>query len=178
LRTLIDLGSDYFEYWCYIEVPYLTDEGLSLFINHLEFDQLNEMIWRKIIDRLNGDRDFKLTSRRYVHDSVFGFDSMIVKDYPTIFSEFRQRKWNLLYRGSRDGFAAASFHSKCDHKSNTLTLIETTKGFSFGGFTPIPWDSNSGYKYDSPRRIHAILIRALVPFLGVAPTFAVIAAAR
>jgi hypothetical protein len=29
-----------------------------------------------------------------------------------------------------------------------VTLIATTKGFIFGGFTPIPWDSSNGYKSD------------------------------
>jgi hypothetical protein len=34
-----------------------------------------------------------------------------------------------------------------------LTLIETTKGFQFGGFTPLVWDSTtSGYKSDSSQQ--------------------------
>jgi hypothetical protein len=31
LQTLIDLGSDYFEYWIYIEIPFLSTEGISQF---------------------------------------------------------------------------------------------------------------------------------------------------
>jgi hypothetical protein len=54
----------------------------------------------------------------------------------------------LLYRGSRDGFQASDVHSKCDNESNSVTLIETTKGFIFGGFTPIPWDSSGTNKSD------------------------------
>jgi hypothetical protein len=33
-------------------------------------------------------------------------------------------KWSLLYRGTRDGFGAKAFHSKCDGHLNTLTLLK------------------------------------------------------
>jgi hypothetical protein len=49
----------------------------------------------------------------------------------------------LLYRGSRDGFRPSNFHEKCDNQKNTLALIETTKCFIFGGFTPIAWESSA-----------------------------------
>ncbi len=51
-------------------------------------------------------------------------------------------KWSLLYRGSRDGFGAANFHSKCDGHSNTLTILKAHgTSYIFGGFTSITWDS-------------------------------------
>jgi hypothetical protein len=68
-------------------------------------------------------------------------ESLIVRNYPKILNEFRGNIWKLLYRGSRDGFKASNFHEKCDNRTNTLTLIETTKGFIFGDFTPIAWES-------------------------------------
>ncbi len=34
-----------------------------------------------------------------------------------------KEKWSLLYRGSRDGFGAKDFHSKCDGHENTLIII-------------------------------------------------------
>jgi hypothetical protein len=55
----------------------------------------------------------------------------------------------LLYRGSADGFAGPNFHSKCDSQTNTITIILTTDGFIFGGFTPIAWDSNKSWKPDN-----------------------------
>jgi hypothetical protein len=58
----------------------------------------------------------------------------------------------LVYRGSRDGFDASDFHSKCDGCSPTVTLIETTKGYIFGGFTPIAWDSSGSVKADSSEK--------------------------
>jgi hypothetical protein len=42
----------------------------------------------------------------------------------------------LLYKGSRDGFNASSFHAKCDHKGATLTVAKSKKYKRvFGGYT-------------------------------------------
>jgi hypothetical protein len=63
--------------------------------------------------------------------------------------EFEAKTWRLLYRGTRDGFGGANFHSKCDQQTNTVTLILTTAGYIFGGFTPIAWDSSTAFKADT-----------------------------
>ena len=52
------------------------------------------------------------------------------------------RKWSLLYRGSRDGFRASDFHSRCDDKPNTLTIVKST-GNIFGGYASAQWKSDS-----------------------------------
>jgi hypothetical protein len=55
----------------------------------------------------------------------------------------------LIYRASRDGFGASSFHLKCDNYSNTVTIIKTTSNSVFGGFTSAKWTSDGGSTYDS-----------------------------
>jgi uncharacterized coiled-coil protein SlyX len=55
-------------------------------------------------------------------------DSLIVREYPPLFEEFRMKSFNLLWRGSRDGFTADEFHRRCDGHANTLTLILTQTG--------------------------------------------------
>jgi hypothetical protein len=57
------------------------------------------------------------------------------------FTEFRGKRFSLLWRGSRDGFGAEAFHGRCDGHANTLTVILDTKGNIFGGFTPVEWES-------------------------------------
>ena len=47
----------------------------------------------------------------------------------------------LIYRGTKDGFAAKKFHLKCNYKGPTLSIIRTNKGKIFGGFTDIDWTS-------------------------------------
>ena len=49
-------------------------------------------------------------------------------------------EWRLLFRASRDGFAALAFHSKCDNKGPTVTVV-TSGGNIFGGFTGNAWKS-------------------------------------
>jgi hypothetical protein len=61
-------------------------------------------------------------------------------------------EWSLVYRASEQGFSAADFHSFCDNKVNTLTIVKTTRGCVFGGFTQCKWKPptppNIGYKFD------------------------------
>jgi hypothetical protein len=45
-----------------------------------------------------------------------------------------------------------AFHAKCHNHINTVTLIETTDGYVFGGFTPVAWDSSGNYKEDTSDR--------------------------
>ena len=54
--------------------------------------------------------------------------------------------FELLYRGSRDGFGASNFHGLCDNKGKTLVLIKNTSGHVFGGFASIPWSCSGGSK--------------------------------
>ena len=46
--------------------------------------------------------------------------------------------------GSRDGWKADDFHSKCDGKGATLTLVRSEEGYVFGGYTAVPWTSAGG----------------------------------
>lgn len=41
----------------------------------------------------------------------------------------------------RDGFAASNFHQHCDNKGSTLTLIQSSEGYIFGGYSILPWES-------------------------------------
>lgn len=68
-------------------------------------------------------------------------DSQILYTVPQIFPEFNTKEIVLLWRGSRDGFGAADFHRLCNGHPNTLTVIFTTDGYVFGGFTPVAWES-------------------------------------
>ena len=47
----------------------------------------------------------------------------------------------LLYRGSKDGFTAASFHQKCDNKGPNISIIKSEHGLIFGGYTSLSWES-------------------------------------
>jgi hypothetical protein len=55
--------------------------------------------------------------------TIFSKDSSAFKGFSLIFEDFKQPKFTLLWRGSRDGFKATQFHSRCDGHPNTLTVI-------------------------------------------------------
>jgi hypothetical protein len=57
-------------------------------------------------------------------------------------------KWSLIYRASRDGRSAHAFHSNCDNKAKTLTVVKCTEGYIFGAYTEQAWDSNKQLKLD------------------------------
>jgi len=63
-------------------------------------------------------------------------------------------KLQLLYRASRDGWKGWDFHSRCDNKGATITVIKRAHqggkvlGKVFGGYADIAWNSNVGERRD------------------------------
>ena len=55
-------------------------------------------------------------------------------------------EWRLLFRASRNGFAASAFHSKCDNKGPTVTVVKSGANI-FGGFTEKSWANFGGRKF-------------------------------
>jgi hypothetical protein len=49
---------------------------------------------------------------------------------------------SLLCHSSEHGFGAAAFHSLCDNKGATVTLIKSTNGSVFGGYSDKSWKSD------------------------------------
>jgi len=54
----------------------------------------------------------------------------------------------LLYQASKDGDSASNFHARCDGEGPTVTIVETTSGNVFGGYTSQSWSSSAGYVAD------------------------------
>jgi hypothetical protein len=77
----------------------------------------------------------------------YQLNSLIVPSNEDLFKlcEFsKDQKWKFLYRASQDGFKGADFHHFCDDKDNTLTIVKSSNGNVFGGFTRTPWTSSAG----------------------------------
>ncbi|KAF0973189.1 hypothetical protein FDP41_008396 [Naegleria fowleri] len=55
----------------------------------------------------------------------------------------------LLFRASQDGFNASQFHSKCDNKGPTVTIIKTFNNCIFGGYTPLSWNTSDSFQRDN-----------------------------
>ena len=57
----------------------------------------------------------------------------------------RCKKFELLYRGSKDGTLSNNFHSKCDNQGPTLTLLNHEEGYIFGGYCSVDWKNRGSY---------------------------------
>ncbi|CAB4403727.1 unnamed protein product [Rhizophagus irregularis] len=55
-------------------------------------------------------------------------------------------EFNLILRGSRDGFSPNKFHEICDNQSHTITIIKVKDSNEIlGGYNPIIWKSDGGF---------------------------------
>ena len=68
--------------------------------------------------------------------------NFILKEIEKAIGSFNNIK--LIYRATRDADSIKMFHSKCDNIRNTLMIVETTTGYTFGGFTSVGWNNNRG----------------------------------
>ncbi|CDW75028.1 tldc domain-containing protein [Stylonychia lemnae] len=81
--------------------------------------------------------------RRLVEKSQ---DIYLLKPQLPLFAFGRKQ---LLYKATRDGFRAADFHRLCDNKGPTISYIISEHDQVFGGYTSVPWTSDSKYVKDS-----------------------------
>lgn len=54
-----------------------------------------------------------------------------------------------IYKGTRDGDDAKSFHSKCDDLEGSLILIKSDEEIIFGGYTKRKWSGDCIFKNDN-----------------------------
>ena len=71
-------------------------------------------------------------------------ESPMLTDYEQMRVKFMfepKARFELLYRGTKDGFTEQAFGDKCDNQGDTLIIVKATTGQIFGGYTNIPWAS-------------------------------------
>ncbi len=60
-------------------------------------------------------------------------------------------RFTLIYKGKRDGWKQADFHRTCDGRGPLVILFKSSKNFSFGGYTSLPWSANGPGRYVEDR---------------------------
>ena len=60
--------------------------------------------------------------------------------------------YELLYKASIDGEAASVFHSLCDEKGASITVVKVLNGSKCGGFTPLSWKTEGCWQKDPSLR--------------------------
>ena len=51
----------------------------------------------------------------------------------------KSSQWRRCWRASVDGWAASTFHGRCDNKGPTVTIIRVGGKYIFGGYTSVSW---------------------------------------
>ncbi|UZO05062.1 uncharacterized protein OCT59_025423 [Rhizophagus irregularis] len=103
------------------------------FPRSIRFDGIVEL---KIVKNLN---IISTISRR--------IDKMIINNkFDHLRESYLPYKFQLLLRGSRDGFTPKKFHELCNDKHDTITFIKV-KGTDeiFGGYNPIIWNTSDSW---------------------------------
>jgi len=67
------------------------------------------------------------------------------------------KQWKLLYKATKDGFGASVFHSKCDSKGETISVIKAANGNIFGGYNPKPWNQSGNYEFDQSTFLFSLI---------------------
>ena len=93
---------------------------------------------------------------------LLGIHSTIIKSKNEVekiskwLSNEKAIKLKLIYKGSENKFKSDYFHIKCDNVVPTLSLIETTNGNRFGGFTNQTWKGAFIFKKDKSAFIFSL----------------------
>lgn len=103
--------------------------------------------------------------------------ALIVKGIKSQITYLNTIKLKLIYKSSKHGYTSKDFHTRCDNKGPTVTVIRTKDNITFGGFTSINWtdkeeefsdeksflfsfDNNKIYKNNKPKGQNAIECRS------------------
>jgi hypothetical protein len=77
----------------------------------------------------------------------------------------RHSEPELLYRGSQDGWNISDFHGKCDDKGATVTIVKTSEGYVFGGYSDQSWGGDGDWKSSNEAFLFSLKCHG-----GLAPT--------
>ena len=76
------------------------------------------------------------------HSAILGNDDNYLRTLSNWLKPVVQSQssyWNRCWRASVDGWAASTFHSLCDGKGPTATIVRVAGTYIFGGYTSTSW---------------------------------------
>ena len=90
-----------------------------------------------------------LTPKLFQDSVILSFDQrQTLSNWCKDATDITNARGKLLYRASRDGWAASNFHSFCDNKGPTVTVIKSGN-YTFGGYSEEQWDGKIVTKHFS-----------------------------
>ncbi|KAF2075728.1 hypothetical protein CYY_002971 [Polysphondylium violaceum] len=117
------------------EIESLETKHALLISNHDE----KEKEIQELKEKLNAS-EYKISLKNIVLESkIIDYISFkTINDWITS----GNYSFKIIYRASNNGFSTQSFHSACDGKGPTITVIKTTDGCVFGGYNSQSWNSD------------------------------------
>ena len=118
------------------KIKYLLEENERIKNKMNSFEEENKELKNRIINLEKGIKDIDLFEGSTIIQTLEEkklISNWIIRD-TKIYTQ-------LIYKAKRDGDKASDFHSKCDNRGPTITIIQTIKGSRFGGYTSISWTS-------------------------------------
>jgi hypothetical protein len=106
-------------------------------------------------------------------NTFFGDGTLLNSEQKILLNQLftKEKKWSLIYKGTRDGFTSSDFHRMCNNRGATLTLIQTrnrlfmkNRQMIFGGYTTVPWSSQYGFHHDSQAFLFQFIQNKLTRF--------------
>jgi hypothetical protein len=79
---------------------------------------------------------------------LFINDTLLTIEQKQKLNEFygkSDQRWELIYKATKDGFEASTFHRLCDNQGPTMVIIQSTGGYLFGGYASQSWNSAGSY---------------------------------
>jgi hypothetical protein len=114
--------------------------------------------WSKVLDIVNETSKYNIISDQ---QQFFSGGTLLTLDHQIQLNQFygnENQKWRMIYKATRDGFDSKDFHRCCDEKGPTLTLIQSTDEYLFGGYTKIDWNKKTkGWMMDKTAFIFTLI---------------------
>ena len=131
----------------------MTNELLrQLLITEGEYYCLQNLLYRLTEPERKRQKEKEEEEERFRTDNGFSNGTLLQSEQKIQLNEFygnTNQRWELIYKASRDGFAASTFHKRCNNKGPTMTIIQSNNNYLFGGYTSIPWTSDGPAKTDT-----------------------------
>ena len=73
------------------------------------------------------------------HSSILENNLKFLRNWLKPVAQSKSSRWMRCWRASVEGWAASTFHSRCDNKGPTVTIIRVGGKYIFGGYTSLSW---------------------------------------
>lgn len=112
-----------------------------------------------------------------ISSSILGSDEFLISHLSRFLEPVAgsHSRWSLCWRASSHGWSSSAFHSYCNGKPKTVTIIRKDQ-FVFGGYTDVSWGSGSSYNTDDKAFIFSLVNKeGLEPFKSMVknPSYAI-----